>query len=216
MQVEEVPAQEQFMGMTSEPTVQTNMQFFFKGLIWPVPDAIKVRIDQAAQVDSDLLDDTTKWIKTVLKPEFVAPDLPSRLRAARAIVSGEDAFLARYRMNQTSIQIVVTRFHVHLVLVPVGDTPIGAIHRYLRVDDPREEHPWDAAWRTGQIDNLTFGYQARSTPADWRESINYLTNGKAIKFSLKKIPIRPGTSHGAKGFVATTDEAERIWFSSKN
>ncbi len=203
------------MGMTSEPVAQANMQFFFKGLIWPTPDALNARIDKAAQANPDLHDDSTEWIKRVLKPEFIAPDLSSRLRAGRAIVNGEDAFLARYRMNQTSVQIVVTRFHIHLVLVPVGDSPIGAMHRYLRVDEPPPEHPWDTTWRTGQVDHLSFGYQALSVPADWRQSINYLTNGRAVKFSLKKIATQPGNSHGVKGFVATTDEAERNWFSAE-
>lgn len=214
MSLEEIPAEDQLMGMTSVPQVQPNMRFFFKGLIWPAPEAVTAHVDRAAGANPDLVNDTAAWVSRVLKPEFVAPDLSSRLEAARAIVDGEDAFFARYRMNEVSVQIVVTRFHVHLVLVPVGDSPVAAIHRYLRVDEPAHERPWDAAWETGQVDRLTFGYQARSTPADWRESIYYLTNGKAVKFSLKKIAARPGSSHGVKGFVATTEEAERNWFAN--
>ena len=141
----------------------------------------------------------------------MAPDLSSRLHAARAIADGQDAFLA-HRMNQTSIQIVVTRFRIHLVLAPVGDSAVGAMHRYLLVDASSQERPWDTTWETGQVDHLTFGYQARASAADWRESIYYLTNGRAVKYSLKKAALRPNDSRGAKGFVATTDAAERNWF----
>jgi len=211
MPLEEIPAGEQLMGVTSLPPVQANMQFLFKGLIWPVPEALETHLNEAAQSNSALLNETVEWVNRVLKPEFVAPDLRSRLRAATAIVNGEDAFLDRYRINQTIVQIVVTKFHVHLVLAPAGDSPVAAIHRYLRVDEPGQTHQWETAWETGRVEHLNFGYQALSTPRDWRESIYYLTNGKAVKFSLKKISTRPGI----KGFVATTDKAERNWFSAQ-
>jgi hypothetical protein len=68
------------------------------------------------------------WIRQVLKPEFVAPDLRERLRAARAIISGQDAFLARYKMDQYNIQIIVTQFHLHLVIAPVSVSPMPITH----------------------------------------------------------------------------------------
>jgi hypothetical protein len=214
MTPQEIPDREQLMGLNSEPRVQANMEFFFKGLIWPAPEAMKSQSDKAAQANVDLLNDTIGWISRVLKPELVAPDLRTRLRAARAIVSGEDAFLARYKMDQTSIQIAVTRFHVHLVIVPSGPSPLAAMQQFLQLDQPGDEHPWSGPWQTGQIGALTYGYQPRASAADWRDSMYYLTNGQAVKFSLKKIAVHPGGGK-IKGFVAPTEEAERHWFQAK-
>ncbi len=215
MTPQEIPDREQLMGLTSEPHVPANMEFFFKGLIWPTPEALKSQSDKAAQANVDYLNDTIDWINRVLKPDLVAPDLRSRLRAARAIVSGEDAFLARYKMDQTSIQIVVTRFHVHLVIAPCGPSPLAAMQQYLQMAQPGDQHPWSGTWQTGQIGALTYGYQPRGSEPDWRDSIFYLTNGQAVKFSLKKIAVRPGGSGKVKGFVAPTEEAERHWFEAK-
>jgi hypothetical protein len=215
MTPQEIPYGEQLMGLTSEPRVQANMEFFLKGLIWPTPEAIESQSDKVAQADVDLLNDTIGWISRVLKPDLVAPDLRSRLRAARAIVSGQDAFLARYRMDQNSIQIVVTRFHVHLVIAPCGGSPLAAMHQFLQLDQPGDEHPWNGPWQTGQIGALTYGYQPRGSEADWRDSVFYLTNGRAVKFSLKKIAVRPGGSGKVKSIIAPTEESERHWFDAK-
>jgi hypothetical protein len=212
MTPQEIPAREQLMGLTIEPGVQANMQFLVKGLVWPTPEAIESQRVEPAQANADFLDDTIGWISRVLKPDFVAPDLRSRLLAARAIVSGQDAFLARYRIDQTTLQIVVTRFRLHLVIAPAGAAPLVAMHQYLQVDLPGEVPPRDVGWQTGQINGLTYGYQPRGSTADWRESLSYLTNGRAVKFSLQKIPTRPGGTGKVKGFVAPTEEAERYWF----
>ena len=215
MTPQEIPAGEQLMGLTSEPHVQANMQFLIKGLIWPAPEALQSHLDKAAQADTDLLNDATGWISRVLKPDWVAPDLRARLRAAREIVSGQDAFLTRYTMNQNNIQIVVTQFHVHLAIAPVNASPLAAIHQFLQVDQPGDPQPWSGPWQTGQVGDLTYGYQPRGSLADWRDSINYLTNGRAVKFSLEKIAILPPGSGPVKSIIAPTEEAERHWFNEK-
>ena len=212
MTPQEIPAGEQLMGLTSEPKVDANMEFLFQGMIWPTPEEMESRSYPAAISDPGLVQQTVDWVRGVLKPELTAPDLGTRLRAARAIVSGQDAFLARYMMGGHSIQIVVTRFHVHLTIAPGGSSPLEALHQFLQVDRPGEEHPWSGPWKTGQVDQLTFGYQPRGSAADWRDTVFYVTNGWAVKFSLKKIAMRPGGSGKIKGFVAPTEEAERHWF----
>jgi hypothetical protein len=211
MMPQDIPAAEQLMGLTSQPTVDPNMEFLMKGLIWPAREALESQSDRAALADAGLVEDTIAWIGHVLKPDLVAADLRSRLRAARSIVNGQDAFLARYRLEGHSIQIVVTRFHLHLVIAPGGDQPLEALHRLLQVDQSGEA-PWSGSWQTGQVDQLTYGYQPRGSVADWRETLLYVANGRAAKFSLQKIPILPPGSGGVKGFVANTEEAERHWF----
>jgi hypothetical protein len=216
---EEVPASEQLMDLTVRPSVPNNQRFFFEGLIWPTQEALDSPASQA-HPGPERLEDTVGWVERVLKPAWVAPDLRTRLRAARAIVTGRDAFLTRYAMNQNKIQIVVTRFHVHLVIAPPGGVPPGRVpevlHEYLQVDRPEDKTPWSGGpWEMGRIDGLTFGYQPRSALRDWREGIYYLTNGRAVKFSLRKVATRPPGSGPPKSGFAPSEEAERNWFDER-
>jgi hypothetical protein len=211
MAIEEISPGEQLMGLTSAPQVQPNMQFFFHGLIWPAPDVLSAAAANAGRANVRFRNETMAWIGKVLKPEYVAADLSSRLEAAAAIVDGKDAFLARYRMNDSSVQIIVVQFHVHLVFAPMGDSPLAALHRYLRVDDHGQARRWQGQWQTGSVAGLTFGYQIQGSPDDWRDTVDYLTNDRAVKFSLEKIADH---FREMKGFVVKTDAAERNWFNA--
>ncbi|HUI56363.1 MAG TPA: hypothetical protein VLY04_15415 [Bryobacteraceae bacterium] len=216
MTLEEIAAGEQLMDIEREPSVPENMGFVFLGLIWPSPEALQAQL-ATAQGDKDLLKGTMDWIGAVLKPSWVAPDLRTRLRAARAIVSGQDAFLARYALNQVKIQIVVTRYHVHVVIKPPGGVnPLPALHDYLQVDSPEDPSPWSGEpWETANIAGLAFGYQMRGDRLSWRESVNYLTNSRAVKFSAEKIATPPKGSGPPKTGSAPTVEAESHWFAAK-
>jgi hypothetical protein len=214
MPPQEIPAGVQLMDLISEPPAPSNLRFAFQGLIWPLPDALQSKVDKAAQANPDLLKDTTNWIGRFLKPAWVPPDLRARLRAARAIVSEQDAFLTRFVINDNQIQIVVTRFHVHIAILPRGAVhPMAALHEYLQVDRPDDQAPWTGdPWATTQIAGFTYGYQSRTSVMDWRQSISYLTNGRAVKFSIRKLgEPRPGSGAVKTGF-APTEEAERDWF----
>lgn len=211
MVIQEIPAGEQLMGMTHVPQVQSNLQYFFNGVVWPAPAALAAGADPTGRAKIRFLDDTRSWIVKVLKPEYVAPDLSSRLTAATAIVDGKDAFVARYRMRDVNVQIVVTQFNVHLVFAPMGESPGSALHQYLRVDEPGRARAWEGPWHSGSVDGLNFGYQTRSSADNWRDTLSYLSNGRAVKFSLRKVG---DDSRGIKGFVATTEAAEGNWFNA--
>jgi hypothetical protein len=200
------------MDLTSEPPAPSNLRFVFQGLIWPLRETLQTKVDKAAQADLNLVEDTTSWIERFLKPAWVPPDLPAKLRAARAIVSRQDAFLTRYVINDSQIQIVVTRFYVHIVILPPRTVqPMAALHEYLRVDRPDDRAPWTGdPWETTQIAGFTYGYQSRTSVMDWRQSIFYLTNGRAVKFSIRKLG-EPGSGAVKTGF-APSEEAERDWF----
>ena len=214
MTVDEIPAQEQLLGLSHEPSVPENLQFVFLGLIWPPPDALQSHLDRAAQGDPQLLDGALQSIGAVLKPEWTAPDLRARLRAERAIVSGQDAFLARYALNGTKVQVVVTKYHVHITIAaPGGVQPLAAMHVFLRVDFPDDRSPWTGGpWTTTQIAGFTFAYQQRASVASWRDSLNCLTNGQAVKFSVQKLPSLPAASGPPKFGIAPTFDSERNWF----
>ncbi len=217
MTLEEIPVGEQLMDLTREPSVPPNMGFVFQGLIWPSQEALQAQLAKAAQADTDLLNGTVDWIGRVLKPEWVAPDLRTRLRAARAIISGQDAFLTRYALDQTKIQIAVTKYRVHIVIEPPRKVnPLAALHEYLQVDAPDDPSPWTGdPWQAVQVAGLTFGYQMRTDLLSWRDSLNYLTNGRTVKFSAQKLPTTPKGSGPPKTITAPTVEAERHWFGSK-
>jgi hypothetical protein len=96
----------------------------------------------------------------------------------------------------------------------MGTSPFAAVNHYLQIDEPDEKHQWNLSLQTGQIGDLQFGYQPRASLADWRESLFYLTDGEAIKFSIKKVTPRSGGTGRIKGFVVPTEEAESHWFTS--
>ncbi len=213
---QEIPPGEQLMDLTAKLSVPNNQRFFFQGLVWPSQEALDSPSSQA-HPGLEQLEDTIGWVTRVLKPTWVAPDLRNRIHAARAIVNGQDAFLTRYAMNQSKIQVVVTRFHVHVVIALPGGVPservLAVLHEYLQVDRPEDKPPWSGGpWETGRADGFTFGYQPRSAVLDWREGLYYLTNGRGVKFSLKKVEMSPPRSGPPKSGSAPSEEAERHWF----
>ena len=216
--LQEIPPGEQLMGLSVEPSVPENLQFVFEGLIWPNGEALE---SKSVQADLDLREDTLEWIEKVLKPEWIAADLRNRLRAASAIVSRRDAFLARYAIDENKIQIVVTSSSMHFVISPAGgslfmDAP-AMMHRFLRVDPPDNQAPWaDEPWSVVPVDGFTFGYHPRSSFAGWRDSLTYLTSRRAVKFSIKKVATYPpGFRNAPKTSSAPTEESERHWFAQE-
>ena len=151
----------------------------------------------------ELVDGTIDWIEKVLKPEWVAPDLQSRFVAATGVISRRDAFLARYAIYKTKIQIIVTRYSIHLVISPgLGGMQVEALacaNAFLNVQsDPLQadsQTPWiGGPWSILPLDGFMFGYQRRSPLREWRDSIDYLSDGRAVKFSIRK----SGSSRPAK------------------
>jgi hypothetical protein len=203
------------MGLSVEPPLPEILQFVFEGLIWPDAAALS---SKSVRANLDLREDTLEWIGKVLKPEWTAPDLRNRLRAASAIVSRRDAFLHRYAIDENKIQIVVTSSSMHFVISPaVGPLFLDApalMHHFLRVDTPDNQPPWsDEPWSIVPEGVFTFGYHPRSSLLGWRDSLNYLTNRRAVKSSLKKLETRPpGLLDAPKTASAPTEESERHWF----
>ena len=213
MTLQEIPATEQLMGLSGDIALPRDLRFAAQGVIWPAPEALKSQEAKSALANASLVEDTLAWIRRVLKPALIAPDLRVRLLAARAIVSGQDAFLARYVVESKKIQIVVTKFHVHVVIAPVSTPPLVALHECLRVDRVDDPSPWTGdPWRTSQVAGLDFGYMPRATVQDWRESIYYLSTKSSVKFSVRKLPELPYGSSPPKSIYAPTEEAERHWF----
>ena len=216
--LQEIPPGEQLMGVSVEPPVPENLQFVFEGLIWPDAETLD---SKSVYTDSDLREDTLEWIGKVLKPEWTAPDLRSRLRAASAIVSRRDAFLARYALDENKIQMVVSSSSMHFVISPAGGSLFmdaqAVMRHFLRVDPPDDQARWpDEPWSIISVQGFTFGYHPRGSLAGWRDSLNYLTNRRVVKFSIKKVATYPPDFRNApKTASAPTEEAERHWFAQE-
>jgi hypothetical protein len=215
----EIPPRQQLMGLLTEPPVPLAVRFAFHGIIWPDESAFTAHGPNGGLGIGTLHKESVEWIDLILRPEWRAPDLGARLRAAKSIVSRQDAFLARYAVDGNRVQIVVTRTFVHVVISPAHDLlPLHVpkvIQDFLRVDPPEAETPWTGEpWSTISIDTFTFGYHRHSSLTCWRDGLNYLTNGQAVKFSVQKVPTRGSDLLDMpKSGSAPTEESERHWFS---
>src|SRR5690349_13928283 len=172
--IHEIPATEQLMGLASEPPVPLTVRFVFHGIIWPAELADTPLEPNAGVAIGTLHKESLEWIHLILKPEWRAPDLPSRLRARKSSVSRQDAFLARYAVDANKIQIVVTRTFVHIVISPACSVlPIQVprvMQDFLLVDPPGAERTWTGEpWSTISIGDFTFGYHSHSSLTCWRD-----------------------------------------------
>jgi len=118
MNIGDLPFGEQLMRLSAEPKAGPELQSAFLGLMWLDADTLNRQASESALADSEIVDNTIDWIEEVLKPEWLDPDLQSRLVAATGVVNRRDAFLARYATDRAKIQIIVTRYSIHLVISP--------------------------------------------------------------------------------------------------
>ena len=217
MTVDEIPPGEQLMKLPAWPSASSQLRFLFVGMSWPDAGTLERQASKFALANRELVDDTIEWIERVLKPEWVAPDLETRMLAATGVVDGSDAFLARYALEETKIQVIVTKFSVYLVISPGAELvpldPIAAARTFLNVE-PDPEVPWTGGpWSVSSVEGFTFGYQGRAFPVDWPESLNYLATVLAVKFSIKKIQRQSADSRPNKTISPPEPEqAEKQWF----
>jgi hypothetical protein len=219
MNVEDLRSGEQLMHLPAEPKAGPELQSAFLGLMWPDADILNRQVSESSLADSELVDDTIDWVDMVLKPEWVDPDLQSRLVAATGLVNRRDAFLARYAIDKAKIQIIVTRYSIHLVIAPgwgvMQVEALACAHAFLNVQsDP--EIPWiGGPWSILPVDGFTFGYQRRSPLREWRDSLDYLSDGLAVKFSIRKMQQQSPDHKPGKTGHGPTEQAESRWFQSR-
>jgi len=204
--IEDIPSSEQLMGVLSEPHVDEFLKFALYGLIWPGESALL-----ANAVPVEHLEETLWWVDSVLRPEWRAPDLPLRMRAATEIVSNQDALLARYATDGTKIQIVVTRSYVHFVIAPC--TP-EMLRTYLNTEFPGDDPVWTGVpWSLAAVADFTIGYHPAASLTSWRDSLYYLSNSRGVKFSFRKVePRGRDILDTPKSVNIPSEESERHWF----
>jgi hypothetical protein len=106
---------------------------------------------------------------------------------------------------------------MHFVISPPGNRWCGRSGSLAGVSESRstdEDKPWTGEpWSIIAVDGFTFGYHPSAEVEGWRDSLNYLTNGRAVKFSANKVAMRPpGDRHTNKTESAPTEESLRHWF----
>jgi hypothetical protein len=224
MNLEDLRSGEQLVDLSAEPKAGPELQSAFLGLMWPNVDILNRQASESPLADSELVDDTIDWIEQVLKPDWVAPDLLSRLVAAAGVVNRRDAFLARYAIDKTKIQIIVTRYSIHLVISPGWGFPqveaLACANAFLNVQSDSlqadSQMPWiGGPWSILPLDGFMFGYQRRSPLREWRDSLHYLSDGRAVKFSITKIQQQPADGKPGKTGHGPTEQAESRWFQSR-
>ena len=82
MKIEDLRSGEQLIDLSTVPRAVPELQSAFLGVMWPDADILIRQASESALADSELVDGTIDWIEQVLKPEWVDPDLQSRLVAA--------------------------------------------------------------------------------------------------------------------------------------
>ena len=131
--------------------------------------------------------------------------------AATKIVNDRDAFLARYSINATQIQIVVTRFALHIGVLPASALGHDAAHLFLNLQFDSEIRWTGGPWSTLSIAGFRFEYQ-QCAVHDWRDSLNCLRDGRAMKFSINKVQAQPPGGKPNKTSQTPTPQAESQWF----
>ncbi len=157
-----------------------------------------------------LLEDTAKWIKTVVKPEWLPPDLDQQLFAVPQALALEDAFIGAWEIDETVVQVAVTKERVHLV-TRMGDTPVAGseskklaaavafAERVLQLPEPLKSEAFSprafagCAMATRQVD----------TAAQWYDTLLIVTDGVGVKYSVLKLKDKssPNERESAKRVV---------------
>jgi hypothetical protein len=178
-------------GLTLPPAEKVLLQ-------WPFREAVK-----------DQLAESLAWIGSVLRHDWIAPDAAERLGPVSKGVNGEDALVGGWTSGRRAVQIVVTRERLHLLTrLPrplaglsekeITNRALTLARELFQVDEELEA----ARWRVRPFGGVTLGNQDRRFAANWPETLLFLTDGCAFKFSILKIKGR--TSPPKKGSAKRT------------
>ncbi len=145
------------------------------------------------------LADTLSWIRTVVRPEWLIPNLEKRLLPVPEAIDGHDAFIGAWTKREHTFQIIVTeqKFHLVVNMVPShqqtddADKTRAAIQlagglmqlpAELRLSD----------WEPTPLGKLIVLNSRKSimnpliAAAIWYETLTMVTDGSATKYSVFK------------------------------
>lgn len=152
-----------------------------------------------------LREESARWLRDVLRPEWIPTDLSDRLYAVRAATAGQDAFVGAWEIKGRMFQAVVTHARIHVLSDLKGPAASGGelgaalatASEILRIDAPLPAE----RIHTQPFGGLTLGVREEEFARNWDETLLFLTDGKTIKFSFLKFLHRtsPDEKVGAAG-----------------
>lgn len=165
-----------------------------EGIVLPGRDELRRRLIQQDQIASQR-QETLGWLQRVVRPQWLPADLPSRLHGVRAGVSGHDAFIAGWRQGGLEFRIAVTKLRIHVLVrpdsvdvasaplrAPVAEPSLALAHRLLAL--PTEPNATD--WALRPLAGLTYGNRHVAFARNWDDTLLFVTDGRAHKFSVMK------------------------------
>jgi len=162
--------------------------------------------------------DAVEWIKTVLRPEYLRGGWDRRLVALPRAANGQDAIAGAWTAGGRAVQVIVTMRRVHVISKlpsPAGDDPQDMARTALEnaVELLQiEELPGLEEWQLSTVAGLLLGKREVSFARNWFETLLFLTDGKAVKYSVLKYKNRtsPPQRGGGEGQGASWFEASRL------
>lgn len=144
--------------------------------------------------------DTMEWICAVLRPQWLPTDLYNNLYAIQKIAGGEDAFIGGWIAKERRFQVVVTSDRVHILTKPIvpaeenipmmeqPDRILKQANEILRL--PQTPNRTD--YFVQPFRGLILGDRVIDFASDWHETLQFLSDGTGVKFSVLKYKCRTG------------------------
>ena len=177
-----------------------------QGLVLPDAETVWAQALPKEKVQR-LLADTTEWLRTIVRPEWLAEPLDDQLFAVPKAVAGEDAFIGAWVKRDRHVQVVVTRERVHVLTRPLSSGAFGGDQRpaaralslaaeLLRL----RMQPDPAQWQEQPYGGLNMIFRDVPFARNWDEAFVCVTDGVGVKYTALKYKNR--TSERERGSAA--------------
>ena len=174
-----------------------------QGLVLPDAETVLAQALPKEKVER-LLTETTEWLRTIVRPEWLAEPLERQLFAVPKAIAGEDAFIGAWIIRGRPFQVVVTRERVHVLTrgldsaVKRGDQRMAARALVLASELLRlRVMPDPADWQEQPFGGLIVIFRDVAFARNWDEALMSVTDGVGVKYSALKY--RNRTSERERG-----------------
>lgn len=160
------------------------------------------------RIPSGVLSDATHWVRTIIAPSILPNDLRARWRGLEGDSTNPDLLGARYRTNDSTIQLVETGKYLEILII-MGSSPelpnenaaqqhiISVLQNFTRFpEDKLGQLTWSSDSSTQGPTRIWHGYafaQMRGSAEDsyWWSNIAFVTNGRFVALRIQEVV--PGT-----------------------
>ena len=174
-----------------------------QGLLLPDAETVLAQALPKEKVQR-LLADSIEWLRTIVRPEWLAEPLEDQLFAVPKAIAGEDAFIGAWIKYDRPFQVAVTRERVHLVTRLPGSAARGGDQRpaarcllFAAELLQLRKTPNLAEWQEQPFGGLLMIFRDVAFARNWDEAFMCLTDGVGAKYSALKY--RNRTSEKERG-----------------